>query len=1479
MQRRHRRGLSTAGGAGQGPEPGSPLASDSEDDELPWRPALGDTASPRVVLESDPEEPDVCPDVRGPRKRRRALAPGRHPDAAAPCPHPDVGGPKKRRFGPPTPPDPDVGRKMAVPDVQPPNGSLNPPKLASPDVKHLALAVESDTNVKVPPETALFHPNRHRAALEVSSNPDVEEREPNPDVGGAKSGSQMLVVDSDTDVEEAEALPDVGCPKIRSRAPNVQENPGGEVEPPNPDVGGPKNGCWTPGDSDTDVEVENLNSAVEGPKNGHGMLAVDSDTDVEEDRADPDVGYPKTHQATQNIPKNQNVEMEARNADVEGSQKGRGMLAVDSDTDVEENGADPDVGYPKTHQMTQNIPKNRNVEMEARNADVEGSQKGRGMLVVDSDTDVEEDRADPDVGCPQNHQTTQNVPKNQNVEMEARNADVEGSQKGRAMLVVDSDTDVEEDASNPDVGTPKPHRATQNIQKNQNVEMEARNADVEGSQKGRGMLAVDSDTDVEEDRADPDVGYPKTHQATQNIPKNQNVEMEAQNADVEGSQKGRGMLAADSDTDVEEDASNPDVGTPKPHRATQNIQKNQNVEMEARNADVEGSQKGRGMLAVDSDTDVEEDASNPDVGTPKPHRATQNVPRNPEVETKGPNPRAEGPRNEHWTLVADSDTDVEENEANPNVGRPKIRRIPRKAPDVAMKKPNPDVDEPPNDRCNLEVDSDTDVEEENRSHRVLCPKSHKTPRNIWKDPTVVMETPNPDVGGLSRGSVASSGDSDTDVEDLNAFPSVGAPKLRGTTHEVMDTVAKMAAAPDVDPEGPTRPNNDPDVKVTSPTPDVGAPKAQCPLLNVDSDTDVEDNGVIPDVGGVRGCRGASGGPDVATRPPNPDVSSPASPGDGSDTDMEEVAPTPDVRSLRRRIRIQNRPRPDVGSPTTGSDAMGADPKRRESPPKGPSLSPKSHGDASAEGPVPNRHDSAAATAVEAPTPDVGARHRNGETPLRGEDPAVPPDVPPPKSPRLLSNLGVTGDADGPRSAGATPGGDTGATVTESDTDVEEDPDLFLEPTQNFLPPVTEDVTPNWDPEEPTQRFFLPKEEEEPPQDPPDAWVPPAEPVTVTPAREGTGTGAAPCGEVGEGPRRSQRLARSRGGGATGGGATGGGASGRGGAGRVGGGATPVPGPVRRSPRLQARPPPPEPPVTKGRDQEEPRPPPKPRPHRAGPAPSKRQAQEEEEEEPAEVTGHQLRPRGGPGSAPPKVLFTGVVASPGMEVALKTLGGSMATSVFDCTHLVTDRVRRTVKFLCAVARGVPIVTPEWLHKSARSGRVLGPGPFLVRDSQQERHFGFSLAQALRRARRHPLLQGYEVHVTPNVRPEPEHMRDIVTCSGGTFLPTMPHAYAPRRLVITCEADAGRWAPALSARLPLASPELLLTGLLRQRLELPPFLLPAPPPPETQPPTPPLGACGGGLVTPLGVARTPPAAPGAPRGGGGGVAGGRRGSHLG
>ncbi|NXJ28075.1 MDC1 protein, partial [Dicrurus megarhynchus] len=85
----------------------------------------------------------------------------------------------------------------------------------------------------------------------------------------------------------------------------------------------------------------------------------------------------------------------------------------------------------------------------------------------------------------------------------------------------------------------------------------------------------------------------------------------------------------------------------------------------------------------------------------------------------------------------------------------------------------------------------------------------------------------------------------------------------------------------------------------------------------------------------------------------------------------------------------------------------------------------------------------------------------------------------------------------------------------------------------------------------------------------------------------------------------------------------------------------------------------------------------------------------QEEEPAGAAKYRLRPRAAPGPAPIRVLFTGLVASPALLVALQTLGGTEATSVHDCSHLVTDGARRTLKLLCALGRGIPIVTPEWL----------------------------------------------------------------------------------------------------------------------------------------------------------------------------------------
>ncbi|XP_041081693.1 mediator of DNA damage checkpoint protein 1 isoform X2 [Polyodon spathula] len=198
-----------------------------------------------------------------------------------------------------------------------------------------------------------------------------------------------------------------------------------------------------------------------------------------------------------------------------------------------------------------------------------------------------------------------------------------------------------------------------------------------------------------------------------------------------------------------------------------------------------------------------------------------------------------------------------------------------------------------------------------------------------------------------------------------------------------------------------------------------------------------------------------------------------------------------------------------------------------------------------------------------------------------------------------------------------------------------------------------------------------------------------------------------------------------------------------------------------------------------------------------------------------ITG--VSPRLTGSSSVPKILFTGVIDDCGLEV-IERLGGEMAESGHDCTHLITDRVRRTVKFLCAVARGIPVVTPEWLEKCGKNGCFLSPNAFLVKDVEQEKNFSFSLADSLIKARRKPLLEGYEVHVTPNVKPEPAQMKEIIQCSGASYLPKMPKVYKDRTVVISCVEDAAKCKSALGASIPVVNAEFLLTGILQQSAEL-------------------------------------------------------------
>lgn len=53
-----------------------------------------------------------------------------------------------------------------------------------------------------------------------------------------------------------------------------------------------------------------------------------------------------------------------------------------------------------------------------------------------------------------------------------------------------------------------------------------------------------------------------------------------------------------------------------------------------------------------------------------------------------------------------------------------------------------------------------------------------------------------------------------------------------------------------------------------------------------------------------------------------------------------------------------------------------------------------------------------------------------------------------------------------------------------------------------------------------------------------------------------------------------------------------------------------------------------------------------------------------------------------------------------------LGCGVVSDIHKATHLVTDEAKRTIKFMCAVSKGLHIVTTKWLTQSKKQAQLLG-----------------------------------------------------------------------------------------------------------------------------------------------------------------------------
>ncbi|PIA61695.1 hypothetical protein AQUCO_00300909v1 [Aquilegia coerulea] len=170
-----------------------------------------------------------------------------------------------------------------------------------------------------------------------------------------------------------------------------------------------------------------------------------------------------------------------------------------------------------------------------------------------------------------------------------------------------------------------------------------------------------------------------------------------------------------------------------------------------------------------------------------------------------------------------------------------------------------------------------------------------------------------------------------------------------------------------------------------------------------------------------------------------------------------------------------------------------------------------------------------------------------------------------------------------------------------------------------------------------------------------------------------------------------------------------------------------------------------------------------------------------------------------------------------------LGLSIVSSSSEATHFVADKFLRTRNMLEAIAFGRPVVTHLWLETCGKENSFVDEKTYILRDLEKEKEIGFSMPVSLARACHNQLLQGKRIFVTPNVKPSRELVSSLATAVHGQVVERFGRSamkgdkVAEDFLVLSCEEDYATCVPLLLKRAAVYSSELLLNGIVIQKLE--------------------------------------------------------------
>ncbi|GAM28851.1 hypothetical protein SAMD00019534_120270 [Acytostelium subglobosum LB1] len=195
---------------------------------------------------------------------------------------------------------------------------------------------------------------------------------------------------------------------------------------------------------------------------------------------------------------------------------------------------------------------------------------------------------------------------------------------------------------------------------------------------------------------------------------------------------------------------------------------------------------------------------------------------------------------------------------------------------------------------------------------------------------------------------------------------------------------------------------------------------------------------------------------------------------------------------------------------------------------------------------------------------------------------------------------------------------------------------------------------------------------------------------------------------------------------------------------------------------------------------------------------------------------------------PKIIFSGVEEKTinTLTKIVHKLGGEVVDNVEECTHLISDKLIRTVKILLAIANGKEMVGIQWLKDCGKAGHFLKEDEYMLSDANAEKEWKFELRQSLEHARniinnnsnlKKP-LDGLSFLVMEHSAPPKDVIQDLIKAGGGHEVDASAITADSDTIIIASEKDRRQLKSFLDIGATVHTGELLLLATLRQKIDL-------------------------------------------------------------